>query len=109
MTTKRKTPGHLPALSLYKARLERDRMKIARECARSQRSWLEMDGFDSARLGNAATALFSVSRPHNAWRAAHHLPRLAGRYFSRALEFSRLPLDELRLWIDAAVGLFLGL
>ena len=29
--------------------------------------------------------------------------RLAGRYFSSALEFSRLPLDELRLWIDAAV------
>jgi len=28
---------------------------------------------------------------------------LAGRYFSSALEFSRLPLDELRLWIDAAV------
>ena len=29
--------------------------------------------------------------------------RLAGRYFSSALEFARLPLDELRLWIDSAV------
>ena len=29
--------------------------------------------------------------------------RLTRRYFSSALEFSRLPLDELRLWIDAAV------
>ena len=78
-------------------------MKIAHECARSQRSWLETDGFDSARLGNAATALFSVSRPHNARRLRTICLRLTGRYFCSALEFSRLPLDELRLWIDAAV------
>jgi len=34
VTTTRKTLGHYPALSLYEARLERDRLKIARERAR---------------------------------------------------------------------------
>ena len=34
VTTTRKTLGHYPALSLYEARLERDRLKIARERTR---------------------------------------------------------------------------